>query len=48
MSDACYICQTEAVDTEDWYFNEKSHEYVCPWCVRDLISIRKILGVEYS
>lgn len=36
MSDACIVCECEAVDTEEWYFNKKIHEFVCPWCVKDM------------
>lgn len=48
MADFCIICLTEAVSIEDWYYNEKSTEFVCPWCKDNLISIRKTLEVDGS
>lgn len=53
MTDACIICQTEAVCLDDWYLKtEPAHgkiaiiECVCPWCVRDFIKIREILKLS--
>lgn len=43
MSDFCIICLTEAVTTEDWYYNKKSTEFVCPWCVKDNHKIKDLV-----
>ena len=43
MSDACIICECEAVDTEEWFFNKKIHEFVCPWCIKDMHKIKELV-----
>ena len=41
MSDSCIICECEAVDTADWYYCEKTCEYICPWCVKEMYNIKQ-------
>ena len=41
MTDSCFICQCEAIDISDWYFNEKNYEFICPWCVKDMEKLRE-------
>ncbi len=41
MTDCCIVCETEAVDNADWYYCEKSTEFICPWCVEDIHKIRE-------
>lgn len=50
MTDACIICETEAICLDDWYVQfELVHglvaiiECVCPWCVKEYIQIRKLV-----
>lgn len=40
MSDACIVCECEAVDTSDWFYCRKIAEYVCPWCIKEMWQIR--------
>ncbi len=47
MTDFCEICLTEAVDLDDWFLkvtisNGKLAiiECICPWCEKEMISIR--------
>jgi len=41
MTDSCYICFCEAVDTSEWFFNDKLYEFICPWCVKEMIELSK-------
>lgn len=50
MSDACLICETEAISLDDWYLKTTSAhgqivviECICRWCVKDMHEIRELV-----
>ena len=47
MTDACINCECEAVDTEEWYFNKVSMEYICPWCVQEMHKLKEHKDICY-
>jgi len=32
----CLICECEPIDNHDWFYDKKTTESICPWCVRDI------------
>jgi len=48
MTDFCIICETEPIDNEPvdgfrWFAEIDGSENICPWCVRDMYEIRKMV-----
>lgn len=43
MADNCIICECEAIDTKEWFFNEYNYEFICNFCVKDLHDISEMI-----
>ena len=45
MTDYCVICFTEAVDSTDWFYNDKKCEHICHLCIEDA---RKLFDSKHT
>lgn len=46
MTDACKICETEAIELDEWFLRINIQkdgkiaivECICPWCVKEMMN----------
>lgn len=48
MTDSCLICQTEPIESDDWFLNPITLEVICPWCVKDMVTVKELFGNNHS